>query len=120
MFGYIFNLSLLSYVQYCHSDVGGISRLKNYWVYIMASKTGTLYVGVTNDLSRRVHEHKSALTPGFTSKYQVNRLIYFYEFGDVEQAIAMEKMVKGWRREKKIDLIRTINPEMQDLGVDLI
>jgi putative endonuclease len=90
--------------------------LKNYFVYILSSKTGTLYVGVTNDLEKRVYEHKNKLIPGFTAKYNVDRLVFYQEFNDIEQAIAMEKKVKGWSRQKKIDLIRELNPDIKDLA----
>ncbi len=98
----------------------GISRLKSYYVYILASKTGTLYVGVTNDLERRVLEHKRKLISGFTARYDIDRLIYFQEFGDIKQAIESEKKIKGWTRQKKIDLIKTINPDVKDLAEGLI
>lgn len=89
--------------------------MKSYWVYIMASKSGTLYVGVTNDLEKRVYEHKNKLVEGFSAKYNVHRLVYFEEFKWVEQAIEMEKKIKGWSRLKKINLIKSINPEMKDI-----
>lgn len=97
----------------------GISRLRSYFVYIMASKTGTLYIGVTNDLRRRVLEHKMKLIKGFTEKYNVERLVYYDEFSDINQAIEAEKKLKGWTRQKKIDLIKTINPVAKDLAEDL-
>lgn len=77
------------------------------------------YTGVTNDLERRVREHKSGLVLGFTTKYKVNRLMYFAEFHDINEAIEWEKKVKDWRRERKIELIKSINPEMKDLGAIL-
>jgi len=73
---------------------------------------------VTNDLERRVLEHVEELTPGFTSKYHINRLVYFEEFGDIEAAIAREKQLKGWRREKKTRLIESMNPKWNDLSRD--
>lgn len=89
---------------------------KTYYTYILASKkNGTLYIGVTNDLIRRVREHKGYLIPGFTSKYKVGKLIYFEEFPDAYQAISREKQLKGWRRSKKIDLITKLNPSWLDL-----
>jgi putative endonuclease len=94
--------------------------LKSYWVYILSSNTGTLYIGVTGDLSKRIYEHKNKIIPGFTEKYNINRLVYFQEFDRVEQAIEMEKKLKGWSRQKKIDLIRSINPNVKDLAEDLI
>ena len=98
----------------------GISRLKSYWVYILSSKTGTLYVGVTGNLENRILEHKNKLILGFTSKYNVDRLMYHQEFNDIEQAIEMEKKIKGWTRQKKVNLIRTINPNLKDLAESLI
>lgn len=86
----------------------------------MASKTGTLYVGVTNNLEKRVYEHKNKLIPGFTSRYNIDRLVFYQEFDRVEQAIEMEKKIKGWTRQKKVDLIKTINPNVKDLAEDLI
>lgn len=97
----------------------GISRLKAYYVYILASKTGTLYVGVTDDLRRRILEHKTGLINGFTKKYNIDRLIYSDEFSDINQAIEAEKKIKGWTRQKKIDLIKSINPNARDLAEDL-
>lgn len=93
--------------------------MKTYWIYILASKTGTLYAGVTNDLTRRVYEHKNKLIPGFTTKYNINRLVYYQEFCDIEQAIEMEKKVKGWGRKKKIDLIRSMNQGIKDLAEEM-
>lgn len=71
------------------------------YIYIMASKSGTLYIGVTNDIERRVYEHKTGLNEGFTKKYQCKRLVYFEEIGDISEAIALEKKIKGWSRWKK-------------------
>jgi putative endonuclease len=82
----------------------------------MSSPTGTLYTGVTNDLERRVYQHKHKLTDGFTKKYNVTRLVYYEETSDVQAALAREKQIKGWLRCKKIDLIETINPKWQDLS----
>jgi len=93
--------------------------LKSYWVYILASKTGTLYIGVTNNLEKRVYEHKNKLIPGFTAKYNIDQLVFYQEFDRVEQAIEMEKKIKGWTRQKKIDLIRTINPGIKDLAEEM-
>ena len=81
-----------------------------YYVYIMASKRLTLYVGVTNDLKRRVYQHKSHLIKRFTKKYQTTRLVYFEETNDIVAAIAREKEIKGWLRRKKIALIKSIQP----------
>ena len=89
-----------------------------YYVYILTSVTGVLYVGMTNDLQRRVQEHKHGLIEGFTKKYKINRLVYFEETGYVNEAIAREKEIKGWRRSKKIALIESYNPEWADLSSD--
>ena len=85
-----------------------------YYVYIMASRSRVLYTGVTNDLARRIHEHKLGLIPGFTSKYRITRLVYFEEFPDVQDAIAREKQIKGWVRARKIRLIEGHNPTWED------
>ena len=89
-----------------------------YHVYILASATGILYTGVTNHLERRTAEHKQDLIPGFTRKYEVHRLVYHEAFGDVRNAIAREKQIKRWRREKKLALIRSLNPKFRDLTDD--
>jgi putative endonuclease len=89
-----------------------------YHVYILASATGVLYTGVTNHLERRVSQHKEKRQPGFTKRYSVTRLVYFEPFGDVRNAIAREKQVKAWRREKKLALIRSMNPTFRDLELD--
>ena len=93
-----------------------------YYVYIMASVTNvTLYIGVTNDLIRRVHEHRNHLDPdGFTSKYNVHKLVYFEETSDVMAALEREKQLKGWRRSKKNTLVETVNPRWRDLYPDLL
>ena len=90
--------------------------MKSYYVYIMTNRSGTLYTGVTNDLKRRVYEHKQKLVPGFTSKYNITRLVFFEETPDVYTAIAREKQIKGWLRAKKIELIEAMNPKWQDLS----
>ena len=76
--------------------------MRQYWVYIAANRTRTIYTGVTNDLERRMFEHRSRLVPGFPSKYRIDRLVYFEVTVDVRAAIAREKQIKGWRREKKV------------------
>jgi putative endonuclease len=89
---------------------------KEYFVYIMTNRSRTLYTGVTNNLERRVYEHKHKLLPGFTSKYNITRLVW-YESGDnINVAIMREKQIKGWLRAKKIVLIESINPEWKDLS----
>lgn len=87
-----------------------------YYVYIMASHTRVLYTGVTNDLLRRVYQHKQCRLPGFTSRYNVTRLVYFEETTDVREAIAREKQIKGWLRVKKLALIEGGNPMWHDLS----
>jgi len=89
---------------------------KTFYVYVMASKTGTLYVGMTDNIKRRVHEHKHHLIPGFTDKYKVERLLYLETINDPASAINREKQIKAWRREKKVALIDSANPEWNDLS----
>jgi putative endonuclease len=88
--------------------------MRVYYVYIMASRSRVLYTGVTNDLARRVYEHKRSLVPGFTSRYRITRLVYFEEFEDVRDAIAREKEIKGWVRARKIRLIEDRNPTWEN------
>jgi putative endonuclease len=87
----------------------------NYYVYIMASFSGTIYIGVTNDLIRRTLEHKNGMVEGFTKKYNCKKLIYYEYFTDINSAIEREKILKKWRREKKENLIKTMNPTWADL-----
>ena len=94
--------------------------MKSYYVYILSSPTGTLYIGFTNDLIRRVYEHKEKLVEGFTKKYDIHRLIYYEEYDDVNEARDRERQLKGWRRKKKLDLIRTVNPKFVDLYDEII
>jgi len=91
--------------------------VKQYYVYIMTNKSRTLYTGVTNDLERRVYEHKQKLVPGFTARYNITRLVYFEATEDVQAAIVREKQIKGWLRRKKIALIESANPRWEDLSV---
>ncbi len=94
-----------------------VSRaMRQYYVYIMAGKSAVLYVGVTNDVERRVLEHKRKLIEGFTSKYNLDRLVYYETFRDIRDAIGREKQIKGWLRAKKIVLIESTNPEWKDLS----
>jgi putative endonuclease len=89
---------------------------RSYYVYIMTNPSRTLYVGVTNDLERRVYQHKQKQIPGFTAKYNITQLVYYEETGDVLAAIAREKTIKGWLRAKKIALVESVNPQWQDLS----
>lgn len=90
--------------------------MKEYYVYIMANKSGNLYTGITNDLERRVYQHKNKITEGFTKRYNITQLLYFESSGDVTAAIAREKQIKGMLRIKKIQLIKAMNPQLKDLS----
>ena len=90
--------------------------MKQYYVYIMTNSSRTLYTGVTDDLVRRVYEHKNKLVEGFTQKYNITRLVYYEITSDVQAAIQREKQIKGWLRKKKIALIEAANPEWEDLS----
>jgi putative endonuclease len=93
----------------------------SYWVYLLASKPGgALYVGVTNDLVRRTHEHREGLVPGFTKKYDVKILVYYEAHDGVGMAIQREKNIKHWSREWKIDLIVSMNPNWRDLYEEIV
>lgn len=87
----------------------------SFFIYIMASPSGTLYTGITNNLQRRVYEHKDHILEGFSKRYDCTKLVYYEEYKDVEEALAREKQLKNWRREKKEYLIKTINPSWKDL-----
>ena len=89
---------------------------RKYWTYIMASRRGTLYIGMTNDLYKRVLQHKGGEIEGFSSKYRCRCLVYWESFDDVLKAINREKQLKGWRRSKKIALIESMNPRWADLA----
>jgi putative endonuclease len=91
-------------------------NMRQYFVYIMTNRSRTLYTGMTNNLERRVEEHRSKLVPGFTGKYNITRLVYWEEYRDVREAIAREKEIKGWVRSKKISLINSMNPNWNDLS----
>ena len=91
-------------------------RTKACYVYIMSNAARTLYTGVTNNIERRVYEHKQKLNPGFTSRYNITRLVFVEEASDIRSAIAREKQIKGWLRSKKIALIESVNPDWQDLS----
>ena len=93
-----------------------MSRERSYWVYILASRIGgTLYIGVTNDLVRRVYEHRCDMIPGFTSEHAVHKLVYYDVADNPEAAIVREKQIKGGSRQKKVELINAMNPQWQDL-----
>jgi putative endonuclease len=92
--------------------------VKTYYVYILASKSRTLYTGVTSNLERRVLQHRRKLLPGFTSRYNINRLVYYEVFGEALAAIAREKQIKSWGRMKKIALIESVNRDWKDLSAN--
>ena len=84
----------------------------------MTNRSGTLYIGLTNNIKKRIYQHKNKLINGFTKKYNIDRLLYFETFSDVYSAIAREKVIKGWVRKKKIELINRANPQWSDLSQD--
>ncbi len=89
-----------------------------YYVYILTNKGNTvLYIGVTNDLERRIYEHKNKILEGFTKKYNVDKLVYYEETKDINEAIAREKQLKKWSRAKKINLIESVNKTWRDLSI---
>ena len=90
--------------------------LENYYVHIMASTSRTLYTGVTSNLERRVLQHRGKLLPGFTARYNINRLVYYEVSGEILAAIAREKQIKSWGRKKKIALIESVNRDWKDLS----
>ena len=92
--------------------------MKEYYVYIMTNGVRTLYIGVTNDLMRRIFEHKEKLVEGFTKKYNITMLVYYETSSDVQAAIAREKQLKSWRRSKKIALIESSNPQWKDFSLE--
>lgn len=93
---------------------------RTYWVYLLASqRNGTLYIGVTNNLARRVYEHRTKQSSGFTAKYDVAMLVWYETYTDILEAIAREKKLKTWRRSWKIELIEALNPEWRDLYEEL-
>jgi len=97
-----------------------MSANHSYWVYMMSNKTrSTLYIGITDNLERRVSQHRAGEIAGFTQQYHCPHLVYFEHFRDVSSAIASEKQLKGWRREKKNALIAKKNPYWNDLAVEL-
>ncbi len=97
------------------------SGMKTYWLYILASRPrGTLYVGMTNDLVRRVHEHREGSTDGFTKEHAVKMLVYFEQHATAIAALQREKNIKHWPRQWKIDLIRSTNPDWSDLWEEIV
>ena len=92
--------------------------MRSYYVYIMTNRSKTLYIGVTNDLEHGFLQHKLKVVPGFTSRYHIDRLVYYEETNDIRTAIAREKQLKGWLRAKKITLIESVNPQWKDLSAD--
>ena len=91
--------------------------MNSYYVYILTNKTNSvIYIGITNNLLRRLYEHKNKLLEGFTKKYNANKLVYFEQTSDINEAIKREKTLKKWNREWKIDLIKKQNPEFKDLS----
>ena len=97
-----------------------MTNIYQYWVYIMSNKTrSVLYIGMTNDLYRRYCEHRDGVISGFTKKYKCHSLVYYEEYNLPDDAIAREKELKGWKREKKDRLIATVNPQLVDLAESL-
>jgi putative endonuclease len=92
--------------------------LASYYVYILTNKSRTLYTGVTNDLKRRVYQHRNKPIPGFTCQYNLSRLVFFETTTDIRAAITREKQIKGWTRAKKLVLIKAANPRWRDLRID--
>ncbi|MFQ6002542.1 MAG: GIY-YIG nuclease family protein [Candidatus Zixiibacteriota bacterium] len=90
--------------------------MRQYYVYIMTNRSRTLYTGVTNNLYRRVYEHKNKLIDGFAKKYNITKLVWYEVTSEITSAIAREKQIKGWLRKKKIALIESMNPEWKDLA----
>ncbi len=95
-----------------------MNRQWRFWVYIMASRSRRIYTGVTNDIERRVQEHKSGEVEGFTQKYKINRLVYRERFHYIDNAIAREKEIKGWDRARRVALIESENPTWEDLSLE--
>jgi putative endonuclease len=91
---------------------------KHFFVYILSSKSRTLYIGMTSDIERRIHQHKTKALGGFTARYNINRLVHYEELGTATEAIEREKMLKDWRRELKVELIESTNPAWDDLSAD--
>ena len=105
--------------MHCAQDdslVGRLMKEHAYYTYIVCSRSGTLYIGMTNSIYRRAMEHKRGEIEGFASKYHCDRLVYYEKFDDVHKAIGREKQLKGWRRARKIALIESVNPRWEDLA----
>jgi len=102
-------------VQPCQE---GMLNVRQYYVYILASRTRRLYVGMTNDLARRVWQHRTKAIEGFTSRYNIDRLVWYATISTAVEAVARERQIKSWRREKKIELIEAENPGWMDLARD--
>ena len=94
--------------------------MKDYFVYIMSNNSKTLYTGVTDNLTKRVYQHKHKLIDGFTKKYNLTKLVHFEMFRQIEFAILREKIIKGWVRKKKTALIEEKNPKWKDLSVEIL
>jgi len=94
--------------------------MKRGYVYILAGESAVLYTGVTSKLDTRMIQHRRKMTPGFTKRYNVTRLVYWESFADIRDAIAREKQIKGWLRAKKIALIESTNPSWRDLAEDVL
>ena len=96
-----------------------MSTERKYYVYLLVNwNNKVIYVGMTSDLQKRIYEHKHKLVKGFTEKYNVNKLVYYEETTDVHTALAREKEIKKWRREKKDNLVKTMNPRWRDLSLE--
>ena len=94
--------------------------MAEYYVYMMTNTSGMLYTGVTNNLESRVYQHKMKLVSGFTSRYNMTKLVYYEAAEDVTAAIAREKQIKGWLRKRKVVLIQSMNPEWRDLSIEWV
>jgi putative endonuclease len=92
--------------------------MKSYWVYVLSGRTRTLCVGVTNGIERRTYEHQNKSVPGFTSKYRLDRLVYFEEHADIRNALEREKQIKSWQREKKMAPVESLNPKWRDWSLN--
>jgi putative endonuclease len=116
--GYKFVIARSSATKQSHLRLHGQHSMNKYHVYIMTNSTNTvLYTGVTGDIAKRVFIHKNKLADGFTKKYNVTKLVYSEEYSLIEDAIKREKQIKGGSRKKKIELIKTVNPEFKELKV---